>query len=427
MNSEKRLPVFLGISAVFIISSLLYVDFTTERIYEDDPRFYSDNPNAIPDRIFLSKSVDKIIVTKTIDIDREKIFKIMADVKNYPHVLPKNIISTTILEQNDSSIVAEEEIIEIGIKVKLLVKHTIIPYEKQIIEILDGDAKGTKIIATFEDVENSTKITTDVDFKLHGLLSPFKFLAKGNIESAMNTIILAFADYAKGFEKESQKVVDDLYREILSRSADPEALVRFSTLIENGEISAEDLRQMLLDSQEFKIGLMPNEVKNLDELSEESKKIVDDVYHELLMRPADAFGLQYFGSMIEANKITKEDLRQITAKSTEFHWLHKKVQVVDLSVQDGLPIVLTWNKPNVSMQITDYKIYRDKITLATVDGDTNSFTDYSVVEGNSYTYIVAVISGNVEFGKIERHLGEESVCPCWDLPVVIGYAGTRGE
>ena len=96
MNSEKRLPVFLGISAVFIISSLLYVDFTTERIYEDDPRFYSDNPNAIPDRIFLSKSVDKIIVTKTVDIDREKIFKIMADVKNYPHVLPVSYTHLTL-------------------------------------------------------------------------------------------------------------------------------------------------------------------------------------------------------------------------------------------------------------------------------------------------------------------------------------------
>ena len=84
MNPKKRLPIFLGISAVLIISSLLYIDFTTERIYQSDPLFETDRPNAVPDNLFPSKSVDKITVTRTIDIDREKIFKIMADVKNYP-------------------------------------------------------------------------------------------------------------------------------------------------------------------------------------------------------------------------------------------------------------------------------------------------------------------------------------------------------
>ncbi len=221
--------------------------------------------------------------------------------------------------------------------------------------------------------------------------------------------------------------MEDVFREILSRAAEPEALQRFSTLIENGEISADDLRQMLLDSQEFKKDLMPDEVKNLDQLGEESKKIVETAYQNLLFRFADPAGLQYFGSMIEAGKITKEDVRQIISKSSEFNWLHKKVQVIDLKVQDGLPIVLTWDKPNVNMPVTDYKIYRDKITLAIVDGDTNSFTDYSVIEGDSYTYIVAVISGDIEFGQIERGFAAESVCPCWDLPTVIGYAGMQDE
>ena len=145
MNS-KITGVYLGILGAIIISVLLYIDFSTERIYQDDPRFFADHPNAVPDHVLTGiKSIEEISLTRIVEVERETIFKIMADVNNYPYILPKNIISVEILEQDESTIIAEEEIIEQGIRAKLLVKHTFIPYEKQIIEILEGDAKGTKI------------------------------------------------------------------------------------------------------------------------------------------------------------------------------------------------------------------------------------------------------------------------------------------
>tara|TARA_B100001013_G_C24619645_1_gene446688 strand:- start:1391 stop:2755 length:1365 start_codon:yes stop_codon:yes gene_type:complete len=407
MNS-KITGAFVGILVIIFTSTVLYIDFSTERIYQDDPRFFADHPNAIPDHILKAKLIDEISLTKIVEIDREKIFKIMADVNKYPYVLPKNIISVKILEQNDSTIIAEEEIIEQGIRTKLLVKHTFIPYDKQIIEILDGDAKGTKIIATFVQLENSTEITTNVDFQLHGILSPFGFLAHGNINSAMNTIILTFIDYAKGYDSQSEEIVDNVYREILSRAADPEALAYYSTLIENGEISVEDLRQDLFESQEFKESLFPYEVKNINELSKETKKIVDDIYLELLSRHVDIEGLQRFGSMIENNKMTENDLRITILRSEEYAYYTDSLVVDDVTVQDGIPIVLSWPLHTTSDPFTNvvssYYIIRDKLTLVGLDVDEIcsrsiletdigalstyrcTFEDHSVVEGNSYIY-----------------------------------------
>ena len=206
----------------------------------------------------------------------------MADVNNYPYILPKNIISVEILEQDESTIIAEEEIIEQGIRAKLLVKHTFIPYEKQIIEILEGDAKGTKITANFVQVDNSTEITTDVDLELHGILSPFGFLAKGNINSAMNTVILTFSEYAKGNLSDSEQIVDDIFREILYRPAEPQALHHFSKLIDTKQITEDDLRKELLESEEFKNSLFPHEVRNIEDLSQETKNFIHTIYLELL-------------------------------------------------------------------------------------------------------------------------------------------------
>ena len=55
MNS-KITGVYLGILGAIIISVLLYIDFSTERIYQDDPRFFADHPNAVPDHVLSGKS-----------------------------------------------------------------------------------------------------------------------------------------------------------------------------------------------------------------------------------------------------------------------------------------------------------------------------------------------------------------------------------
>ena len=55
------------------------------------------------------------------------------------------------------------------------------------------------------------------------------------------------------FNPETIKTIDDLYLEILGRSADLHGMLYYGSLLESGEITIEELRQELLDSEEYSL------------------------------------------------------------------------------------------------------------------------------------------------------------------------------
>ena len=172
--------VFLGIG---FVSLILYFDDTIERPINVD---------------MVRLPTEKITYSTTVEVPQQKIFQVVADIKNYPKILPDNVISIRIINQTNNVLLAEEEVIELGIRTKLLVKHTFVPYEKHVIEIMEGDAKGTKIIQTFENVSaTSTKLTSNIDLRLGGILTPFYFLPKNNLIHAVENVITTFTSYAK--------------------------------------------------------------------------------------------------------------------------------------------------------------------------------------------------------------------------------------
>ena len=65
-----------------------------------------------------------------------------------------------------------------------MINHDFFPYEKQILTVIDGDAKNTVISQTFQNQGNSTKIITDIEIKLSGVLTPFGFIPQHNFEHA---------------------------------------------------------------------------------------------------------------------------------------------------------------------------------------------------------------------------------------------------
>ncbi len=306
-KSEKKKVVVYIILAILIGSTIAYLDLS--KVDRSD----------VPANLYPERKVEKITFINKFEISKEKIFESITDISNYPYVLPRNVISVDIIEQSENEIIAEETFVELGIKVTLKVKHTILPYEQHIIEIMEGDASGTKIIQTFEEENNLTKITTDVDLNLKGLLSPFGYLPRGNMESAINTVLASFVEYSQRFDDES-KIIDDLYREILHRPVDLEGLRYYSPLLQEEKITVDEIREALKNSEEFKTQLLPDEIKTLDELSENSKKQVNDLYFEILGRDADPEGLQRFGSLIEIGKMTTDELRNALLNSTEYKW-----------------------------------------------------------------------------------------------------------
>ena len=256
--------IFLAISFTIGISYITSTFDTTEHLIE------------------FPQPVTELQITKIVDVNQEEAFLIMTDVKNYPKILPRNIISVNIINQIDNSILAEYEVIEHGIRSKLLVSHTMYPYDKHTVEVMDGDAKGTKLIQDFTVIntpvgdiggitnlflqglsqteiaklsecnspfDECTRIDSQVELNLEGLLSPFSYLPKRNLDHASNTVITSFTNYME-IKTKNEKIIDDLYREILLRPADTGAFEYWGSLLESEKITKLELRKSILKSEE---------------------------------------------------------------------------------------------------------------------------------------------------------------------------------
>lgn len=132
----------------------------------------------------------------TVDVEKTKLFDVMADVENYPSILPESYVSVKILNKTSNSILSLETVKEAGVQTTFKVKHTIIPYESHQITILDRDAKGTSIVVWFNDLDlNKTQISTKLDLRLTGIMAPFSILPDQNIHHAFNTVLNSFVEY----------------------------------------------------------------------------------------------------------------------------------------------------------------------------------------------------------------------------------------
>ena len=372
-KTDKIIIIFYIFLAISFTIGILYIASTFDTIEQP---------------IIFLQPVTQLQITKIVDVNQEEAFLIMTDVKNYPKILPRNIISVNIINQIDNSVLAEYEVIEHGIHTKLLANHTMYPYDKHIIEVMDGDAKGTKLIQDFTVIntpvgdiggisnlflqglsqteiaklsecnspfDECTRIDSQVELNLEGLLSPFSYLPKRNLDHASNTVITSFTNYME-IKTKNEKIIDDLYREILLRPADTEAFEYWGSLLETGTITVDEIRTEILNSDEKKSVLTVQEMKTVEELDDETKKIIDDLYREILLRPADTEAFEYWGSLLESEKITKLELRKSILKSEEALSLKKPEARITESIYSIFHEVYELNGP-----------YREEIKIGVGD------------------------------------------------------------
>ncbi len=148
--------------------------------------------------LFFGESVVAISLVKVTNVDKNRIFDTIANIENYPNVLPNNILSVNIINRTENVIYAEETVQESGFKTKFLIRHQLQPYVSHKLEIYGENAHGTSIITTYEDVDNGTKITLDINMQLSGPSAVFiSHLSENNIQSAMNSVLTSFVDYAR--------------------------------------------------------------------------------------------------------------------------------------------------------------------------------------------------------------------------------------
>ena len=307
-KSDKKILAFYVCLGISMLAAFAYFDSLYERPHID-LQLATDPIKRI--------SFENIIDT----VSHASMYEVITDVENYPKVLPENILSVKILDRTNNSITAEEQIGEHGIKSTLTVKHSFVPMEKHTIEILDGDAKGTIITQNFEifQPEGSLKITTDVELDLKGIFSFVGFLPTSSIQHAVDTTIDEFAIFAtkKSDLSENEFAIELLYREVLSRQADPDGMKFYLQMLEEG-MTIDDIKKLLMESDEYQNRFIEIGISSIDELNPETIKTIDDLYLEILGRSADLHGMLYYGPLLENNIITIEELRQELLDSEEY-------------------------------------------------------------------------------------------------------------
>ena len=320
IKNDKIIIIFYVFLAISFSVAIFYINSTYET---------TSLPNIIP------KPVSELEIIKEVDIEKEKIFLVMTDLENYPKVLPRNIKSIDIIEQSDNVILAEYTVVEAGVYSKLLVQHKMYPYYEHVMEVMDGDAKETKVTQKFTDINSITTINTIIEFDLKGILSPFSFLPKGNLEHAANTILTNFIDYAQISENETKKIVDDLYREILLRPADAEAFEYWGSLLESEKITNLELRKAILKSEE---------AISLKRFNSETVESIHDVFNMVyeMSGPYYEDGRLFFDPRIDQNEFVKMveknkhllDIEEITVDELRLELEQLKENGIDFLVDD---------------------------------------------------------------------------------------------
>jgi len=187
---NKKIMVYFIVMGIIFTSVIIYVNYSFGN--ELFPRY--EIPNLFDD----TPTISTINFTKIADVERKQLFSTMANVEDYPLILSRNHLSAVILKQEENVVLTEHEVTEAGITTTLLVRHTIYQYDRQVIEVLDGGANGTKLELIFEDYnKNSTKISANIEMRLGGILKFFSLLPDHNLKSAINTVLNNFIDYAK--------------------------------------------------------------------------------------------------------------------------------------------------------------------------------------------------------------------------------------
>ena len=339
MRNKKIILLYL-IFGIFFISLLLYWDdvscYSQEIIASDFYGGTSVYETHCIDRknlpSILPSELSEITLQKNFSIEQQSLFNLMTNVEEYPYILPSNVIDVKIIERSENIIIAQERLIERGIAIDLLVKHTFTPYQTHVIEILEGDASGTKVEQTFQKNGDQTLVENKITFELQGVLTLFKFLPESNVIHGLETVLEQFEIYAQSFDNETTQIIDKLYREILKRPVDKEGLEHYSILLESEQISPYELRQILMNSDERKSLLLPNEIKSIESLNSQTVHDINLLYQEILHRPADMVGLKHYGSLMEHEKLTLAELKVLLQESDER-------KMYDKSTLSGLMVI----------------------------------------------------------------------------------------
>ena len=124
-----------------------------------------------------------------VNSSRQKIFDVATNCQNYEQLLSKYFPSVRILSSRDNVSVVEEHMNLGNKELVMMTKHVVeYPFKHEVF-VIGGDAKGTHIIETFEELPQGTRFNIEVDLKLKGSLMIMGLLGKHKIYGDYSKIV----------------------------------------------------------------------------------------------------------------------------------------------------------------------------------------------------------------------------------------------
>jgi len=140
----------------------------------------------------------EVEVSRVFRAPREKVFRTITDVENAPRVLPQYFKSIRVLKRDGDLLETDEEVEYGSRKIRQRARHRVIPPDRHEVEVVEGDTAGTRVVETYAEVPEGTKVNIKANIQLGGVAKLLGGLVKGKIEASMKELLDDFAKVVEG-------------------------------------------------------------------------------------------------------------------------------------------------------------------------------------------------------------------------------------
>lgn len=96
---------------------------------------------------------------------RDAIYQLMSDHRSLSEVVPGIILSVRVLSERPETYLAEERLALGGREYLSMVRHRREPPRLHEYLVVGGEAKGSRVTETFEEISGGTRLTVTIDWK----------------------------------------------------------------------------------------------------------------------------------------------------------------------------------------------------------------------------------------------------------------------
>ena len=130
--------------------------------------------------------------------DRERVFGLAADHAGLARLLPGHFLSVRVRSRRGGVSVVEERVRVAGRDMVMTTRQTATPPRMHEVVVLGGDAKGSRIVETYEAAGRGTLMRVDADIRPGGLAGIAAALARGRVRDGLAEVVDGLARAAEG-------------------------------------------------------------------------------------------------------------------------------------------------------------------------------------------------------------------------------------